>query len=202
MAMRTLVLLGCLGFLATAVLWRSLDRESAEPVTTEPTRESASAKPPGIATLTALNGGRTNEEMGASARRQENVSLPQNEAGRAHLPARGKLESTLARPDSRPAELLAVLVAAIAEYEVARGEGIPWASGEPIQPLMHQTNSSLLALHSHAGKIHAVMVEESRYPVVFALIRARDADPLLGPLFAGSEHHRGAASVLAQIDQL
>lgn len=111
------------------------------------------------------------------------------------------MAATLARPESRPAELLAVLVAAIAEFEVARGEGIPWASGEPIQPLMHQTSSSLLAMHSHAGKLHAVMVEESRYPVVFAMIRARDSDPLFGPLFAGSEHHRGAASVLAEIDK-
>lgn len=202
MAVRTLLILGCLGLLATAVLWLSLAREASETATTEPTTEAASAKPPGVAAPAPLDLGRTNGETRASARRQESVSQPQTEAGRASLPARAKLESTLARAESRPAELLAVLVAAIAEYEVARGEGIPWNSGEPIEPLVHQTNSSLLAMHSHAGKIHAVMVEESRYPVVFALIRARDADPLLGPLFAGSEHHRGAASVLAQINQL
>lgn len=200
--MRTLVLLGCLGFLATTVLWRSVDQKSSDPAKTEPQMGTALAKPPEIAALSPVDVGRTNDGTRPSVRRQETVLQPQNEASRARLPARAKLESTLARAETRPAELLAVLVAAIAEYEVARGEGIPWDGGESIQPLVHQTDSSLLAMHSHGGKIHAVMVEETRYPVVFALIRARNTDPLLGPLFAGSEHHRGAASVLAQFDQL
>lgn len=200
MDLRIPLLTGAALLAAAGLLWK-LWPEGAENSGVLPTPQQRAAETP-MTDGVAPRGDR--DDVSTTSRRATTPTPEPTGDPTPHAsarPSRARLADVLAEPETRPRELLAALVAAIAEQEVALGRGMPWTAGEPIQPLLHTTDSSFLAVHSSSGTVHTVSVHENHYPAVFALLRALDETPLLGPLDKDSEHHRSASAVLADLQQ-